>query len=157
MKITSKLRSLTFPVLFILLLLNVFTVVPSAFASDSFTGGFHPLSNDDCETAGLGCESNDDVYTLATVIGNILNTSLILVSIAAIIVIIIGGVYYIMSMGDSQKTAKAKNTILYAVIGLIVAALALVIILFVVNTIDSSGGGSSGASASTSASASSSK
>ena len=47
-----------------------------------------------------------------------------LVGFAAIIVIIIAGIQYILSSGDSAKISKAKDTIIYAVIGLIVAVVA---------------------------------
>jgi hypothetical protein len=46
-----------------------------------------------------------------------------------------GGLRYIMSGGDSKKITDAKNTILYAIIGLIIAVLAFAIVNFVLNTI----------------------
>lgn len=49
----------------------------------------------------------------------------------AVIVIIIGGFMYVTSSGDSSKVSAAKNTILYAVIGLVVAMLSVAIIAFV--------------------------
>ena len=48
----------------------------------------------------------------------------------AVLVIIIAGISYIISAGDPQKTAKAKDAILYAVIGLVVALLASVIVSY---------------------------
>lgn len=53
----------------------------------------------------------------------------------AVIVIIIAGISYILSAGDPQRTAKAKDAILYAVIGLAVAILANVIVTFVIGRI----------------------
>jgi len=55
--------------------------------------------------------------------------------VVAVIVIIIAGISYILSAGDPQKTAKAKNTILYALIGLVVAILANVIVSFVIGRV----------------------
>lgn len=55
--------------------------------------------------------------------------------VVAVIVIIIAGISYILSAGDPQKTAKAKNTILYALVGLVVAILANVIVFFVIGKI----------------------
>lgn len=49
----------------------------------------------------------------------------------AVIIIIIGGIMYVTSGGDASNLTKAKNTILYAVIGLIVAILSSAIIAFV--------------------------
>ncbi|MEO5627555.1 MAG: hypothetical protein ABIQ89_01565 [Candidatus Saccharimonadales bacterium] len=53
--------------------------------------------------------------------------------VASVIAIIIGGFQYVTSGGDSQKTAKAKSVILYAVIGLVVAVSAQTILVFVIN------------------------
>lgn len=49
----------------------------------------------------------------------------------ALLMITIGGFRYVVSRGDPQAVAKAKNTILYAVIGLVVALMAQVIVIFV--------------------------
>jgi hypothetical protein len=53
----------------------------------------------------------------------------------AIILITIGGIMYITSGGDSSRVSAAKNTVLYAAIGLIVVVLAQGIIIFIVNRI----------------------
>jgi hypothetical protein len=53
--------------------------------------------------------------------------------IAAVIIIIVSGIRFIMSSGDPAKVTQAKNTILYAVIGLIVIVMARTIIVFVIN------------------------
>ena len=53
------------------------------------------------------------------------------VGIIAVVMIIIGGVRYITSNGDSGNVNNAKNTILYAIIGLVVVALAQIIVRFV--------------------------
>lgn len=67
--------------------------------------------------------------TIATVI-NIFSW---IVGITAVIMIIIGGFKYITSQGDSGNVSGAKNTILYAVIGLVIVAMAQVIVKFVLN------------------------
>ena len=53
--------------------------------------------------------------------------------IAAVIMIIWGGFRYVTSGGDSNKVSSAKNTIIYAVIGLIIVALAQFIVKFVLD------------------------
>ena len=55
----------------------------------------------------------------------------LVVGVIAVIMIIIGGVKYITSNGDSGNVTGAKNTILYAIIGLIVVALAQTIVFYV--------------------------
>lgn len=49
--------------------------------------------------------------------------------------IVIGGLKYILSQGDPNATAQAKNTIIYAVVGLIVTVIAYAIVRFVVSMI----------------------
>ena len=64
------------------------------------------------------------------------------VGILSVIMLIIGGLRYVLSAGNPTTVAAAKNTILYAIVGLIVAILAYAIIHFVINAV--SGGGSGG-------------
>lgn len=70
---------------------------------------------------------------LVTAIIMILNWLLVLAALAALVMLIIGGVQYIVSRGDEDAAAKAKNTILYAIIGLIVIGLAAVTVNFIVS------------------------
>lgn len=53
----------------------------------------------------------------------------------ALLFIVIGSLRYIISRGDPQATAQAKNTIIYALVGLIVTALAYSIVGFVVRNV----------------------
>ena len=62
-----------------------------------------------------------------------INVFSLIVGFAAVIMIIVGGLKYVISQGESSNTASAKNTILYAIIGLVVVALAQVIVKFVLN------------------------
>ena len=63
----------------------------------------------------------------------IINTVFGIIGVVAVIMIIIGGVNYTMSQGDSTKVQKAKNTILYGIIGLVVVLLSFAIVSFVLN------------------------
>jgi hypothetical protein len=67
-----------------------------------------------------------------------LNLFSAIVGIIAVVMIIVGGIRYITSGGDSGNVTAAKNTILYAVIGLIVVALAQIIVKFVLTRFVSS-------------------
>ena len=62
----------------------------------------------------------------------IINALLVLAAIAAIVFIIIGGVRYVTAQGDEDAVALAKNTVIYAIIGIIVILLAAVIVNFFV-------------------------
>lgn len=58
-----------------------------------------------------------------------------LVGIASIIMLIIGGLKYILSSGDPNNINSAKNTIIYAIVGLVVAVAAQGIVVFVLGGI----------------------
>lgn len=68
---------------------------------------------------------------LNTSVTNIINLIIFSTGIIAVVVIIIGGIRYVVSQGDEKSIEGAKNTILYAVVGLIVAVLAYAIVNFV--------------------------
>ncbi len=72
---------------------------------------------------------NTGIFTQIT------NTALAAVGLIAVIMLIFGGIRYIISGGDQKKVTEAKNTILYAIIGLIIALLAYAIVNFVLNTL----------------------
>lgn len=61
----------------------------------------------------------------------IINTLLFLLGIIAVIMIIVGGVRYTTSAGDASRVKAAKDTVMYSVVGLVVALLAFAIVNFV--------------------------
>lgn len=71
----------------------------------------------------------------AGVIDDVADIISIIAGITAIIIIIVGGIMYILSGGDSQKINQAKDTILFAIIGLAVIAVARLIIGFVIGKV----------------------
>lgn len=83
---------------------------------------------------GGSCKNDDNatdkVDGLITLVINIFS---IVVGVVAVIMIIVGGLKYITSAGDSNNVTSAKNTILYAIIGLVVVALAQFIVQFVLS------------------------
>ena len=68
----------------------------------------------------------------------ITNTVLYIVGIIAVIMLIIGGVRYVISGGDSKKVTDAKNTVLYAIIGLVICFFSYAIVNFVITSLPSS-------------------
>lgn len=83
-----------------------------------------------------GCPT--DLFGDAGVFKQITNTILYIVGIIAVIMLIIGGIKYVVSGGDSKKVTDAKNTVLYAIIGLVIAFLAFAIVNFVISALPSS-------------------
>ncbi len=79
-----------------------------------------------------------DLFGDTGVFKQVTNTVLYIVGIIAVIMLIIGGIKYVVSGGDSKKVTDAKNTVLYAIIGLIIAFLAFAIVNFVISALPSS-------------------
>lgn len=65
---------------------------------------------------------------------DIVNVLLFILGAIAVIMIVVGGIRYTLSGGDSSQTKAAKDTVLYSVVGLIVAILAYAIVNFVLNS-----------------------
>lgn len=85
--------------------------------------------NGDCGTAGNN--TNTDLSSIASKVVNILS---IIVGVVAVVMIIVGGFRYITSGGESSNVSGAKNTLIYAIVGLVIVALAQIIVHYVLNT-----------------------
>ncbi len=99
------------------------------------------LSNALCQGVALKIDNscvNDSTSqnTVNNIIAISLNLFSLLVGIVAVIMIIVGGLKYITSGGESSNVTGAKNTILYAIVGLVIVALAQVIVRFVLKKTD---------------------
>lgn len=70
----------------------------------------------------------DEVNSLITTVINIFSA---IVGVVAVIMIVYGGFKYITSGGDSGKITSAQQSIIYAIVGLIIVALAQVVVRFV--------------------------
>jgi uncharacterized membrane protein YuzA (DUF378 family) len=83
---------------------------------------------------GIGATGSDcEDSGVANVIAAAVRILSLVVGIAAIIMVIIAGLKYITSGGDSGKVANAKSTLIYALVGLVIAALAQFLVNFVFN------------------------
>lgn len=104
----------------------------------------HASPASDAVCAGIGgCSENADEPSVGGTIKKVINLLSILIGIISIIMIIIGGLKYVTSQGESGAVKSAKNTILYALIGLIVVALSQSIVRFVLNKSGATGGATS--------------
>jgi hypothetical protein len=68
---------------------------------------------------------------LQGIVKTVVNILTVIVGIAAVVMIIVAGLRYITSGGKQESVTAAKNTILYAVVGLVIVALAQIIVRFV--------------------------
>lgn len=125
----KKLLSLAFAVIGIFTLLSFSMMTPVLAAPKDDVCKGVALTGGSCSAPSGG---GPTVQSTITVVINILS---ILVGVTAVIMIIIGGFRYITSGGDSTATSGAKNTILYAIIGLVIVAMAQVIVRFVINQV----------------------
>ena len=107
------------------------SISPSFYACGGTTGSLG--GNTGCGTGG----STSGIATFLTWAVNIFSA---IVGIIAVVMIILGGLKYITSGGDSSKVGSAKNTLLYAIIGLVIVVMAQVIIHFVLSEVRSHDG-----------------
>jgi magnesium-transporting ATPase (P-type) len=86
---------------------------------------------------GVTAAGGDPAATtsLNTLIQNVINVLLFIIGAIAVIMIIVGGIEYVTSAGDPAKTKKAKDTILYSIVGLVIALLAYAIVNFVLTNL----------------------
>ena len=96
-------------------------------------------------TNGLTCGSNLDATNpeanactvdpqstnFSSLLKKIINIFSLIVGVIAVVMIIVGGLKYITSGGESSNVSGAKNTIIYAIVGLVIVALAQFIVHFV--------------------------
>lgn len=95
-------------------------------------GSAAALNPGDEAKKGFNAAGGGSEKSLGASIKDVINVLLFLIGAVSVIMIIIGGIRYVLSNGDSTQITGAKNTILYAVIGLVVALLAYAIVNFVV-------------------------
>jgi len=75
-----------------------------------------------------------ELFGKGGVITTVINFALYFIGAISVLMLIIGGVRYTMSGGNEKAVGAAKNTILYAVVGVVVALLAYAIVNFVLGT-----------------------
>lgn len=121
-------------VLALLLLVGLMSFTPQlAFAAETAQDAV-------CEGLGAvsgtnGCEQADGEEAVDSILITVVNILSIIGATIAVIMIIIAGIRFVTSSGDSGSTATARNTIIYAVVGLVIIALSQLIVRFVVERV----------------------
>lgn len=94
-------------------------------------------SNLSFETNGNGCDTNvtGSGSKVTDFIKKVINILSVIIGAIAVLMIIIGGFRYVTSAGNAEATKSARQTIIFALIGLIIVALAQVIVHFVLNSV----------------------
>jgi len=98
-------------------------------SKDAVCEGLNQVGGSSCDPNAPGQTGVDDIIKTGISILSII------VGVAAVIMIIVGGLRYVISGGDAGSISSAKNTIMYAIVGLVVAALAQIIVQFVLNKV----------------------
>ena len=92
---------------------------------------------------GANCAASSsnatNLFNSGGVFQTVSNVLIFIVGAVAVIMLIIGGLRYVISQGDKGNVESAKNTILYAVIGIVVAVMAYAIVNFVAGSLTGSG------------------
>lgn len=99
---------------------------PAANADYSLQGGV-----DNAQGTGMKGKVGDT----GSLVKDAVNVILWVVGILSVVMLVWGGIKYTTSAGDTNKVASAKNTIIYAIIGLIVSIMAYAIVNFVIEKI----------------------
>ena len=112
----------------------VFAMLLSLFsAGHSLAVPSYAAPQDACEVAGVndplicGTKDSNEEVALQKRIKSVLETVYLWLGIIAVIVIVIGGINYMTSTGEAEKIKRAKSTITYAIIGLVVTLAAFAI------------------------------
>lgn len=114
----------------------MFAAVPLALPATA--GAQSDIDGNLCAGANLDvtkkdCDASGADTTVNKLLSDVINIFSLVVGVVSVIMIIIGGLRYITSGGDSNNVSAAKNTILYAIVGLIIVALAQLIVRFVLS------------------------
>ncbi len=110
----------------------LFVAVPAVGAVGSIQDGAN---------AARGTGQSANLFGSTGVFQTITNVLLFVLGAISVIMIIIGGLRYVVSGGNSANVTAAKNTILYAIVGVIIAILSYAIINFVLGTFTNGGSG----------------
>jgi hypothetical protein len=125
---------------------SVLSLVAASFFSVLFapTGLAFSLTLQDGANSARGADQAVDLFGSAGIFTTITNVMLFIVGAISVIMVVIGGLRYVVSGGNSSNVTTAKNTILYAVVGLIIAIMAYAVINFVIGSFVPGAGGSGG-------------
>ncbi len=85
---------------------------------------------------GCNAQGTQKVGSVGDLISNVTNIILFITGAIAVIMIIVGGIRYVVSGGDGKAATDARNTVVYAAVGLIVAFLSWGAVQFVIRQLD---------------------
>ncbi len=108
---------------------GVATALPTASTHAAFDQGISDGAN-----SAKGKDQQTNLFGDSGIFKTVTNVMLFIVGAISVIMLIIGGIRYTVSGGDSSAVTGAKNTILYAIVGIIVSLLAFAVVNFVLTS-----------------------
>lgn len=132
MKLQKSLKTIAISIACLLSFAAIFTTPAFATGTDACDPELpmDVLIANGCDTGKMANDTNTFRDTLTGILNGIIGAS----SLVAVIFILIGGINYMTSAGDASKLQKAKSTILYAVIGLVICVLSFAIVNWAIST-----------------------
>lgn len=119
--------------------LGIFYTTPVQAADVKCTGGIsgdcNPIctsSADETQKAAAGCNTTSNDY-VGKHVENIINAAISVIGIVGVLVIVMAGQRFMTANGDPGKIKQAKDMILWAIVGIIIAVLAWAIVTFILN------------------------
>jgi hypothetical protein len=96
---------------------------------------FDDICNQNGASTSTACntDGSNELTGSKGVITRVTNVVALISAVAAVIIMIVGGFMYVISNGDSSKVTTAKNTLIYAGVGLVIIAVSRSIIYFVID------------------------
>lgn len=136
----NKIKLLIAGALAAAVMLPVFALIPAAAqaASGDVQKGLTCGANGEIPPPGATCSietDGDPSQKVQDLVSSIISIFSWVVGILSVIMIIYGGFRYVTSGGDSGNVTAAKNTIMFAIVGLVIVALSQVIVKFVIGTV----------------------
>ncbi|HEX6416030.1 MAG TPA: hypothetical protein VFZ62_00715 [Candidatus Saccharimonadales bacterium] len=123
--------------------LSMATLSVASIVFAPFSMAFEQTMQDGADSA-RGIDQAVDLFGASGIFTTVTNVLLFIVGAISVIMVVIGGLRYVLSGGNSSNITTAKNTILYAIVGLIVSLLAYALVNFVITSFVPSGAGSTG-------------
>lgn len=124
------------------MIMAVLGIACPAYAGNCPAGSRNATYTNSVAECNMETTGNNSASGVTNTLNIVVNVALGILGLVTVIMIIVGGYMYVTSSGDMSKVTKAKNTIMYGIVGLIIALLAWAIVNFVLANVFS--GSSSG-------------
>jgi len=100
-----------------------------------FAAGISGANSTQASSGANAAAPTGSPTSLTGLFQTITNVIIYVVGAIAVIMLVVGGLQYVLSNGDSKRVEGAKNTILYSIIGIVVAVLGYAIVQFVFSSL----------------------